>query len=117
MPSGEVRIDGTTHSGSFFRPIPLLFERSGWFLVRAIAAVPNTFRFASTAPFYVEVGNRPATVHRADVEYFLHWIDERITALEADQGRQLGDPAQKSTVLTPHREARQFFDRLLRESE
>src|SRR5262249_15216969 len=30
------------------------FRESGWFLVRAIADVPDTFRFASTAPYYVE---------------------------------------------------------------
>src|SRR5262249_13411157 len=34
----------------------LRFRTSGWFLVRAIADQPHTFRFASTAPFYVEIG-------------------------------------------------------------
>src|SRR5262249_12511235 len=31
----------------------LQFQESGWFLVRAIADNPKTFRFASTAPYYV----------------------------------------------------------------
>ena len=35
----------------------ITFDRSGWFLVRAVADFPYTFRFASTAPFYVEIGD------------------------------------------------------------
>jgi hypothetical protein len=99
--------------GERLRPRPLVFESSGWFLVRAIAAVPGTFRFASTAPFYVEVGRVPVTVHREDVVFFLRWIDERIAALEADPKGELGDSARKEEVLRPHREARRFFEHLL----
>jgi hypothetical protein len=94
---------------------PLTFERSGWFLVRAIANVPETFRFASTAPFHVEVGATRSTVHRDDVAFFLRWIDERVAALERDRSG-LADPARKEAVLGPHREARRFFERLLGEA-
>jgi hypothetical protein len=41
------------------------FKRSGWFLVRVIADNPKTFRFASTAPFYVEVGEGKRRVSKA----------------------------------------------------
>jgi hypothetical protein len=82
--------------------------------VRAIANVPETFRFASTAPFHVEVGTTQSTVHRDDVAFFLRWIDERIAALERDRSG-LADPARKEAVLRPHREARRFFERLLGE--
>jgi len=102
------------HLGERVRPRPLVFESSGWFLVRAIAQVPATFRFANTALFYVEVGESPIKVHRDDVAYFLRWIDERIAALQNDQQGALGDPARKEEVLRPHREARQFFERQLR---
>ena len=34
----------------------ITFERRGWFLARAITDLEHTFRFASTAPFYVEIG-------------------------------------------------------------
>ncbi len=108
---------GSDSRGRRLRPKPLVFERSGWFLVRAVAQVPETFRFASTAPFYVEVKDRPRRVHRADVAYFLRWIDERIAALQEDRARQLSDPVRRSAVLEPHREARRFFDRLLRTAE
>jgi hypothetical protein len=96
------------------RAKPLVFASSGWFLVRAIAAVPGTFRFASTAPFYVEIGEARETIHRDDVAFFLRWIDERMAALQADQMGSLGDPVRKEEVLRPHREARRFFERQLR---
>jgi hypothetical protein len=79
--------------------------------VRAIANVPGTFRFTSTAPFYVEVGTSRGTVHRDEVAFFRHWVDERIAALEGDRSGPLGDPARKEAVLRPHREARRFFER------
>jgi hypothetical protein len=92
------------------RPRTLTFDRSGWLIVRAIAAVPETFRFASTAPFYVEVGSNPNRVHRDDVAFFLRWIDERIASLEASES--LSDSARKEAVLRPHRVARRYFERL-----
>jgi hypothetical protein len=100
--------------GERVRARPLVFESSGWFLVRAIAAVPGTFRFASTAPFYVEVGEGRDTIHRDHVAFFLRWIDERIAALQADQKGDLADSVRKEEVLRPHREARRFFERQLR---
>jgi hypothetical protein len=111
---GEVveRLEGSsTHDR--LRPKPLVFERSGWLLARAIARVPETFRFASTAPFYIEVGDRARTVHRDDVAFFLRWIDERIASLEEDRAGNLRDPAEKAAVLAPHRDARRFFKSLL----
>ncbi len=95
-------------------PAPFIFEKSGWFLVRAIARVPGTFRFASTAPFYVEIGGKKA-IHRADVEYFLRWIGERIDALR--ESRHLSDPVEREAVLQPHLEARRVFEKLLGRAE
>jgi hypothetical protein len=96
------------------RPRPLSFERSGWFLVRAIARVRETFRFASSAPFYVECGKQRATVHRADVEFFIEWIDERMNALR--RAEDLADPERLEAVLAPHRQARRVFEKLLEEA-
>jgi hypothetical protein len=110
------RLEGKS-LGQQSRPKPLVFDRSGWFLVRAIAEVPETFRFASTAPLYVVVGDRPRTVHRIDVAFLIRWIDERIAALEEDRAGHLGDPGRKSAVLGPQRDARRFFEGLLRVTE
>ena len=83
-------------------PVTIQFERSGWFLVRAIADIDFTFRFASSAPFYVEVGDTPRTVHRESVQFFLDWIDER--------NRQIALPdGQKEEVMKLHDRARAFW--------
>lgn len=94
----------------------LEFKRSGWFLVRVVSAVPETFRFASTAPYYVEIGEARRTVHRDDVQFFLQWIEERTTALEQSLQNQGETAAIAESVLRPHRDARRFFERLLEEA-
>jgi hypothetical protein len=38
------------------RTLEISVDEPGWFLVRAIADVEETFRFATTAPWFVEVG-------------------------------------------------------------
>jgi hypothetical protein len=92
---------------------PIVFERSGWCLTRVICANPETFRFASTAPFYVEVGGEAGTIHRPDVAYFLAWIDERIERLSRPELAELADPERREAVLRPHRAARRFFEQRL----
>lgn len=110
---GEVveRLEGAELAGRWVRPGPLAFSRPGWFLVRAIADVPETFRFASSGPSYVEIGGAARTAHVEDVEYFLRWIDERVAALEASG--EFRDAAERESVLRPHREARRRFLALL----
>jgi len=99
--------------GDWLGPRDLVFRKSGWFLVRAIAALPHTFRFASSAPFWVEVGDERTTIHKADVEFFLRWIDARIAVLEADEKGHLARVgAEKESVLAPHRRARRVFQGL-----
>jgi hypothetical protein len=115
--NGQIRIGGRTVRPDDSAADPLVFERSGWFLVRAIAAVPSTFRFASTAPYYVEIGEHRRRVHRADVAYFLRWVDERIRALKLDRAGHLRDPEQQSAVLEPHLNARRLFESLLVQAE
>jgi hypothetical protein len=108
------RLAGDAIRGEQPRLQPLVFDHSGWFLVRAITDFPGNFRFASTAPFYVEVGDSPHSIHRADVEFFLSWIDTRIASLNEDREHRLKTQEQKRSVLEPHREARRFFEGLLR---
>ena len=93
-----------------FRPAPLVFRRSGWFLVRAIARVPETFRFASTGPFYVEVGGRPRTVRREDVEFFLKWIARLDVALR--ERNRIPSAAERDRVAAQLEAARAVYARL-----
>jgi hypothetical protein len=81
----------------------LTFTNSGWFLVRAIAENPKTFRFASTGPWYVEVGEPRRRVSRTSSRFFLDWTDERMGRIK------VSDPVNREGVLEPHRRARDYW--------
>ena len=108
------RLDGDVSGWPRLRP--LRFEKSGWFLVRAITTVPHTFRFASSAPFYVEIEGK-RRVDREDVNFFIKWIKARIRTLETSTSDDLTSDDVRKAVLKPHREAVAFYERLLNEAE
>ena len=80
---------------------------SGWFLVRAVAENPKTFRFASTAPFYVEVGDAKRRVSKSAATFFLEWVKERADRVQLDDAQQRGE------VLKYHTAAEKFWGALL----
>ena len=81
----------------------LRFERSGWFLVRAIADDPKTFRFASTAPYFVEIGKEKRRISKSSAQFFVDWVRERIGRVRLD------DPAKRGEVLRYHQLAEKFW--------
>ena len=83
----------------------LHFERSGWFLVRAVSDTPKTYRFVMTAPYYVEVDYR-RRISKRSVQFFIDWVYERARQIK------LPDPAQQRQVLGYHRQARDFWQDL-----
>jgi hypothetical protein len=97
-----IPIDGSDKSQ---RTAKLTFQESGWFLVRAVAENRRTFRFASTAPYYVEIGNTKSRISRRSVQFFLDWIDERAARVP----QKLKDPARLSEVLKYHGDAKRFW--------
>ena len=90
----------------------LTFTRSGWFLIRAITEEKRTFRFASTAPFYVEIGPRKKRISKRSVEFFRVWVEQRIKRVP----RKLKDKTKLREVLAQHEAARTFWRNLLKES-
>jgi hypothetical protein len=84
----------------------LTFDRSGWFLVRAVTDGHQTYRFAMTGPYYVEIG-RQRRVSRSAVQFFLDWVYERARQIK------LADAAQRREVIQWHRQARDFWQDLL----
>ena len=84
------------------------FDSSGWLLVRAITDRMDTFRFASSAPYYVEIGDAPAHISRASASFFLDWVRERASRIE------LADPAQRAEVLRYHDHAVAFWEDLVK---
>jgi len=96
----EVRLDEYKNKRGVLPRVA--FRESGWMLIRAVTTNSQTFRFASTGPYYVEIGGRPRISRRA-AQFFLDWVDERIAHL------QLDDPAQMEEVLKYHQTAREFW--------
>lgn len=85
----------------------LRFERSGWFLVRAVTDNPRTFRFASTAPFHVEIGDTKTRISKASAQFFVDWVKERAGRVKLD------DAEQREEVLQHHRAAEKFWKQRL----
>ncbi|NIP87412.1 MAG: hypothetical protein GTO03_18410 [Planctomycetales bacterium] len=57
--------------------LPFLeFDASGWFLVRAVTEAAGTYRFATSGPYYVEIGPAPRCSRRA-AEFFQAWVAQR----------------------------------------
>jgi hypothetical protein len=88
---------------------PFSIDGPGWFLVRAVTNVENTFRFASTAPWFVESDNIENRISRASAQFFLDWVNERIPRVNAN----LQDNIKRDQVLFWHMKARKYWtDRL-----
>lgn len=64
----------------------LNYGKSGWFLVRAIGTEQKTFRFASTGPFYVEVGQDKSQISKASAQFFVDWVKERMGRIDLPPG-------------------------------
>ncbi len=93
------------------RSATLTVRNSGWFLVRAITDVPETFRFASTAPYYIEIGKQPR-ISKRSVKFFQDWVDERIERL----GKALPEADERREAVAPHEQARKFWADLARKA-
>lgn len=77
----------------------------GWVLLRAITDRKDTFRFASTAPWYFREADGKPPVSRESAQFFADWVDERIERVR----KNLKDPAKLREVLEYHEKARVFW--------
>lgn len=82
------------------------FNESGWMLVRAVTNNQDTYRFASTGPFYVEIGQQPR-ISKRSAQFFYDWVYERARRIKLD------DAEQRESVIAPHRKARDFWQDLI----
>jgi hypothetical protein len=104
----SLRYEELTRAGKF---APLQFDASGWFLVRAVTDNEDTYRFATSAPWYVEIGDRPKRVRRDSAQFFLDWLDERRQTIEGSDGPE-SDESKRIWA-----EAREYWERLVAEGE
>ena len=105
-PSAAVELVRDGHIERVNLPSLITIQESGWFLLRVIADVTNTFRFASTAPWYVEVDGKPMQPRREPAQFFVDWSRKRMATLEA---LTEVTAAQKTELLQPWREAETFW--------
>lgn len=89
---------------------PVTFDHSGWMVIRAVTDVESTYRFAMTAPYYVEIGDQPRRISRHSVQFFLDWLAERRAKIK------LSDAAQQAEVLKHHDAAKEFWEKRLAEA-
>lgn len=128
--SGRDQIDRleVIHNGDVFLSIPIRYTQapneqdqhdelsgtihldlpeiaSGWFLIRVICKNDQTFRFASTAPWYVEVGDKKERISREDAAFFKAWTEERIGRIEKAGLSE----EELDAVLAPHKKGLEFW--------
>lgn len=60
----------------------VVFKESGWFVLRVVTNNQDTYRFAMTAPYFVEVGYKQR-ISRTSAQFFIDWINERLPVVEA----------------------------------
>jgi len=100
----EVRLD--EYAKSRGRLPKVKFKESGWLLIRAVTNNPRTFRFASTGPYYVQIGQR-RRISRESAQFFNDWVLERAKRIN------LTDAKQRENVIKYHRAARDFWKDVL----
>ncbi len=69
---------------------PLKFAESGWFVVRAVADTIPTYRYATSGPYFVEIGYQPR-ISRKSAQFFLDWTKKREEEITA--AANSGNPA------------------------
>jgi hypothetical protein len=104
---GEVRLEGNGPR-EWRGAGKVSFTESGWFLVRAIADVSQTFRVASTGPFYVETEGRKSRIGRASAQFFVDWTAQRRQMLH----NAVKSPDELREVLAEHAVAEKFWQDL-----
>ncbi len=102
--TSEVRLDDWRKAGGKLPPVR--FDSSGWFLIRAVTNAKKTYRFASTGPYYVQVGYEKR-ISRASAQFFLDWVRERMKQI------QLPDAAEQREVLQFHQAAEAYWQTLI----
>lgn len=70
----SVRLDEWAKSGHF---PTLRADGPGWLLVRVVTDVPQTYRFAASAPWYIEAEDGKPFISRKSVQFFLDRLAKR----------------------------------------
>lgn len=75
-------------------------------LIRAVTNNQDTFRFASTGPYYVEIGQQPR-ISKTSAQFFYDWVYERARRIKIEPAEH------QEEVIAYHRTARDFWQDLV----
>jgi hypothetical protein len=100
----QARLEDHSQRGEFPE---LSIDRSGWLVLRVVTEHENSYRLATTAPFYFDFDNQPR-VSRAAVQFFADWLEESTLLIENDNSIQ-SDPTVKATYKELADKARHFW--------
>ncbi len=100
----QARLEVHSQRGEF---PPLSIQESGWLVLRVVTEHENSYRLATTAPFYFDFENQPR-VSRAAVQFFADWLEESTGLIAKDNSIQR-DSATKSTYQELADKARLFW--------
>lgn len=78
------------------------FSESGWMLVRVVTNNKDAYRFASSGPIYVQIGDAPL-LKRESAQFFLDWVLERARMIQKSTAQD------KEKVLEAMRPAFEFW--------
>ncbi len=100
----QVRLDDWAAMGG--KLPPLTFSESGWFLIRAVTSVPETYRYAMTGPYYVEIGENPR-ISKTSAQFFLDWVNQRAANVK------LQDATQRDAAMKYQQLAQEFWRQMV----
>jgi len=80
--------------------------KGGWFTLLIVTDQHDSYSYAMTAPFYVEVEGEPRFVDPKSVDFFIAALKKRASQI------QVTDPAKKKAVFEEYRGAYEYFRKL-----
>ena len=101
--AAQVRLD--EYEASRGRLPPVVFDQSGWFLLRAVVDDSSTYRAAITGPYYVQFDEQPR-ISRESAQFFIDWLDERIAQVDGS------DPARAESARSVYSRAKAYWQGL-----
>lgn len=84
-------------------------SQSGWMVIRVVTEREHTYRIASTAPYYFEVGQQPR-ISRSAIAFFQQWLEDSAKKITAGESKS-------ASAADPYiRSARDFWRKRLEQS-
>ncbi len=81
----QARLEDHTKRGQF---PPLSIQESGWLVLRVVTEHEDSYRMATTAPFYFEFDSQ-RRISKSAVQFFQDWLNDSRTQIENDDSLQI----------------------------